>query len=73
MTKRKTLLTDELALSLEERCAAYLRKGLRPDTDEFDRVCLSGHGRFSPRGNAGSVSSAKCGLRRTEEIARRQN
>jgi hypothetical protein len=38
-SKRKKLLTDELAPSLEEQCSAYLRNGLPPDADEFDRVC----------------------------------
>ena len=38
--RKPRLLTDRIAPSLEEKCAAYLAKGLPPDADEFDRVCF---------------------------------
>jgi hypothetical protein len=45
-SKRKKLLIDELAPSLEERCSEYLRNGLPPDADEFDRVCYQAMANF---------------------------
>jgi hypothetical protein len=47
-SKRKKLLIDELAPSLEERCSEYLRNGLPPDADEFDRVCYQAMADFMP-------------------------
>ena len=37
-SKAKPLMIDQLAPSLEEKCAYYLAKGLPPDADAFDRV-----------------------------------
>ena len=46
--KRKTspLLIDTLAPSLFERSAAYLRRGLPPDTTEFDRISFQAMANF---------------------------
>jgi hypothetical protein len=42
MKRRNRLLADQLAPTLEEKCAAYLARGLPSDADEFDRVCYEG-------------------------------
>ena len=44
--RKPRLLTDRIAPSLEEKCAAYLAKGLPPDADEFDRVCFEAMAQF---------------------------
>ena len=46
--ERKTspLLIDTLAPSLFERSAAYLRRGLPPDTTEFDRISFQAMANF---------------------------
>jgi hypothetical protein len=46
MKRRKRLLADQIALTLEEKCAAYLARGLPPDADEFDRLCYEGMARY---------------------------
>ena len=46
MKRRKRLLADQLAPTLDEKCAAYLAKGLPSDADEFDRVCYEGMARY---------------------------
>jgi hypothetical protein len=38
--RKPTLLIDQLTPSLEERCLVQLRRGLPPDADEFDLMCL---------------------------------
>ena len=62
MTKRqartkppKKLLIDVLSPTLEERCAAILRRPLPPSADEFDRVCyeaIEDFMRLNTRGGA---------------------
>jgi hypothetical protein len=46
MKRRKRLLADQLAPTLEEKCAACLARGLPPDADEFDRLCYEGMARY---------------------------
>jgi hypothetical protein len=44
--RSKNLLSDQLSRTLEERCTAYLRKGLPPGADEFDRACYQAMANF---------------------------